>query len=263
MSRPKPDRIDVEYKGLREALKDPKVRKKIDETYAVETRLSILMAITNFGSANIKRLAQLLNKNDATIYHHIKNMTKEPALLEVDNEMTQSHKGIYYQLTSLAKRHFGEPTPEEVEDKLMKAIDVLLEQTDEDLYRIYIEMLANHPNIGRQADLDRGRMAYNHILENIMLRNLEQAERAFINNEKPKNLRHPLGSLVNMPFDLKISKPRHIFEILRLLTKFATDFHKLKEKIEKQMDKEKVPEEERIHSHFHIVGGEIADFEFE
>ncbi len=263
MSKSKKERIDVEYKGLKEALKDPKIRKKIDETYAVETRLSILMAITNFGSANIKKLALLLGKNDATIYHHIKIMTKEPALLELDNEMTQNHKGIYYQLTALAGRHFGEPTPEEVEDKLMKAIDILLEQSDEDLYRIYIEMLANHPNIGRQADLDRGRMAYNHILENIMLRNLEQAEKAFMNDEKPKNTRHPLGSLVNMPLDLKISKPRHIFEVLKLLTKLSADFHKLKTKIEKQMDKEKIPQEERLNAHFHIVGGEIAEFEFE
>ncbi len=263
MSKSKPDRIDVEYKGLREALKDPKIRKKIEETYAVETRLSILMAITNFGSANIRKLANLLGKNDATIYHHIKILTKEPALLEVDNEMTQSCKGIFYQLTSLARRHFGEPSPEEVKDKLMKAIDILLEQSDEELYRIYIDMLANHPNIGRQADLDRGRMSYNHILENIMLRNLEQAEKAFISGKKPKNTRHPLGSLVNMPLDIKIAKPRHIFEILKLLTKLSADFHKLKARFEKQMDKEKIPQEERFNAHFHIVGGEIAEFEFE
>jgi len=263
MNKSKSDKIDVEYKGLKEALKDPAIRQKIDETYAVETRLAILMAITNFGSANNKKLASLLGKNDATIYHHIKIMTKEPALLEVDNEMTKAHKGIYYQLTTLARRHFGEPTAEEVEDKLMKAIDILLEQSDEDLYRIYIEMLANHPNIGRQADLDRGRMAYNHILENIMLRNLAQAEEAFMNGAKPKNTRHPLGSLVNMPLDIKIAKPRQIFEILKLLTKLTADFHKLKVKFEKQMDKEKVQEDERINAHFHIVGGEIAEFEFE
>jgi hypothetical protein len=263
MSKSKPDKIDVEYKGLKEALKDPKIRKKIDETYAVETRLSILMAITNFGSANIKRLAKLLGKNDATIYHHIKIMTKEPALLEVDNEMTQNHKGIFYQLTSLARRHFGEPTPEEVQDKLMKALDMLLEQSDEELYRIYIDMIANHPNIGRQADIDRGRISYNHILENIMLRNLEQAEKAFMSGKKPKNKSYPLGSLANIPLDIKIAKPRHIFEILRLIMKMSSDFHKLRVKFEKQMDKEKIPQEERLDVHFHIVGGEIAEFEFE
>ena len=263
MSKSKTDRIDVEYKGLREALKDPKIRKMIEETYAVETRLSILMAITNFGSANIKKLAKLLGKNDATIYHHIKIMTKEPALLEVDNDMTQKNKGIFYQLTSLAKRHFGEPTPEEVQDKLMKALDILLEHSDEELYRIYIDMIANHPNIGRQADIDRGRMSFNHIMENIMLRNLEQAEKAFMSGKKPKNTRYPLGSLVNIPLEIKIAKPRHIFEISRLLLKLSADFHKLKIRFEKQMDKEKIPQEERLDAHFHIVGGEIAEFEFE
>jgi len=37
----------------------------------------------------------------------------------------------------------------------------------------------------------------------------------------------------------------------------------LKEKIEKEMNSEKIPEAERINMHYHIVGGEIAEFEFE
>ncbi|MBA7550005.1 hypothetical protein ES705_42510 [subsurface metagenome] len=259
----KQDKIKVDYKKLKEALKDPVIRKKIDETYSIETRYAIIMAINNFGSANIKKLAKLLGKNDATIYHHIREMKKPPSLLEIDVEMTNSHKGIYYCLSPLASRHFGEPSKEDVEDKMMAAIDKLLEQSDKEISRIYMEMLANHPDLGQQCEKEKRSFAYNRILENIMLNNLDNAEKAFMRGAKPKNPNYPLGSLANFPLVMKISKPRHTFEILKLLTNFQVEFNKLKEKIEKEMNSEKIPEAERINMHYHIVGGEIAEFEFE
>ena len=53
----KQEKIKVDYKKLKEALKDPVIRKKIDETYSVETIYDIIMAITSLGSAYIKKLA--------------------------------------------------------------------------------------------------------------------------------------------------------------------------------------------------------------
>ena len=113
------------------------------------------------------------------------------------------------------ERHFGEPSVEVLETKMVEAYEKILEQSDEELYRIYIEMLEKHPEIGSQASKERRNLTYNHILENIMVNNLEQAEKAFLESKRPKNLNHPLGSIANFPLDLRISKPRHIFEILQ------------------------------------------------
>ncbi|MHA2308563.1 MAG: hypothetical protein ACXABJ_04745, partial [Candidatus Heimdallarchaeaceae archaeon] len=209
------------------------------------------------------KLAKVLAKNEATIYHHLQDLTRKPKLLQIDEEKTRDTKGIYYKLSDIAERHFGEPSVEVMETKLEEAYEKILSQSDENLYRIYIEMLANHPDIGNQADKERRSLAYNHILENIMVNNLESAEKAFLKNQKPKNLKYPLGSIANFPLDMKISKPRHVFEILKLFNEMSVKFYKLKEKIENEMDKEKILEENRINIHYHIIGGEIAEFEFE
>ena len=62
---------------------------------------------------------------------------------------------------------------------------------------------------------------------------------------------------------MKISKPRHLFQILSMLTEIAAKFTRLKDEIEEEMNEEKIPEDQRIDIHYHIVGGEIAEFEFE
>ena len=257
----KSDKLEVDYKGLKKI--DSEILKRVNDVFKVETKYAIIMVIKNFGSSNIKKLAKILAKNEATIYHHLQDLTRKPKLLQIDEEKTRDTKGIYYKLSEIAERHFGEPSVEVMETKLEEAYDRILSQSDENLYRIYIEMLANHPDIGNQADKERRSLAYNHILENIMVNNLGSAEKAFLKNQKPKNPNYPMGSIANFPLDMKISKPRHVFEILKIFNEISIKFYKLKEKIENEMDKEKIPEENRINIHYHVVGGEIAEFDFE
>ena len=259
MSRKKA--IEVKYKRLE--AEDEIILQRINEIFQVETRYAIILAINNFGSLNIKKLSKILGKNEATIYYHIQNLTKEPELLIIDNEKTNKYRGIYYTLSNLAKKYFGEPPVEVLETGMKETLELILSQSDEEISRIYMELLANHPNLGTQAEKERRNIAYNHTLENIMLNNLEQAEKAFLENRIPKNANYPLGSIINLPLDMKISKPRHVFEIIQIFTELSVKFHRLKEKIDNEMEKEKIPERERIDIHYHIVGGEVAEFEFE
>lgn len=261
----KSEKIEVDFKGLKAI--DSAILKRVNDVFKVETKYAIIMVIKNFGSSNIKKLAKILAKNEATIYHHLQDLTEDkkekPKLLQIDEEKTRNNKGIFYKLTEIAERHFGEPSVEIMETELEKAYDKILSQSDEDLYRIYMELLANHPDLGNQADKEKRSLAYNHILENIMVNNLGSAEKAFLKNQKPKNPNYPMGSIANFPLDMKISKPRHVFEILKLFNEMSVKFYKLKEKFEKEMDKEKISDEDRINIHYHVIGGEIAEFEFD
>ncbi len=90
----KPKKIKVDYKKLKAQGK--KTLDRVNEVYKVETRYAIILAINNFGSSNIKKLARILGKNEATIYHHLKDLTREPELLIVDNKKTRENKGIFY-----------------------------------------------------------------------------------------------------------------------------------------------------------------------
>ena len=257
----KSEKIKVDYKKLKAQRK--KTLDRVNEVYKVETRYAIILAINNFGSSNIKKLARILGKNEATIYHHLKDLTREPELLIVDNKKTRENKGIFYKLSKMAERNFGEPPVEILETKMQEAYQKILELTDKEIAQILVKMISNHPDLGNMTEKERRSISYNHNLENIMLNNMETAEKAFKKGYKPKNNKYPFGSISNFPLDMKISKPRHLFQILSLLTEITAKFVRLKEEIAKEMDKEKIPEDQRIDIHYHIVGGEIAEFEFE
>ncbi len=253
--------VEGSYKKLKAQGK--KILDRVNGVYKVETRYAIILAINNFGSSNIKKLAKILGKNEATIYHHLKDLTKEPELLIVDNKKTRENKGIYYKLSKIAERNFGEPPLDTLETKVQDAYKKILDHTDEEIVRFFIRMLAEHPDLGNNTEKERRSIAYNHNLENIMLNNMENAEKAFKKGEKPKNDNYPFGSISNFPLDMKISKPRHLFQILSLLTELTAKFARLKKEIAEEMDKDKVTEDQRLDIHYHVVGGEIAEFEFE
>lgn len=256
----------VDYEKYKNELSTQELKVRIDDVYAVETRLAILMAIGSFGSANIKRLAKLLGKNDATILHHLKHLLDEnrgPRMLEIDTQMTMKLTGKYYKLTEVAERIFGEPPSEILEKKMIPTFEAIIEKSDTEINEILGKMRVNHPESEKQADIERKRLSYNHLFEGMMVGNLEKAQQAFAAGKKPKNKNYPIGTISNYEVSLKASKTRHLFEVMKLLTNFSVDFGKLKSKIKKEMDKENIPEEDRILLRYHIVGGEIGEFEFE
>jgi len=200
--------LDVKYKDKKE---DKEIIERIADVYKIETRHAIIMAINAFGSSNIKKLAKILNKNEATI---IKELIKKPELLRIDEEVTHSQKGIFYRLTDLALEHFSEPPIEKMEEAFTKLYEVISSKTDEEIAKFYFDLMAKNPDIGTTAHKDRKRLAYNHILENFMMNNLERIEKAVKSGAKPKDKEYPIGSISISMIDLKISKPRHLFEIL-------------------------------------------------
>ena len=108
--------LDVKYK---ERDLDKETIERINEIYKIETRHAIIMAINTFGSSNIKKLGKILGKNEATILYHIKELTKKPEFIQIDEEQTHSYRGIYYKLTDLSKKVFGE-APSEIMVNIFK-----------------------------------------------------------------------------------------------------------------------------------------------
>ncbi|MGY5880022.1 MAG: winged helix-turn-helix domain-containing protein [Candidatus Thorarchaeota archaeon] len=257
----KSGKIKVEYKKLKAQSKE--ILARVSEVYRVETRYAIILAIRNFGSCNIKKLAKILGKNEATIYHHLQYLTKEPELLVIDNKKTREHRGIYYKLSKIAELNFGEPQVEEIESMELEAYTKLFDQTDEEIAQMYVKMLSKHPDLGYITEKERRSISYNRNLENIMLNNMDAAETAIKQGLKPVNGKYPIGTISNFPLDMKISKPRHLFQILKFMAEMTIKFAKLKEEISKDMKKEKTPEAQMIDIHYHVVGGEVAEFEFE
>lgn len=255
------EKKDLEVK-YREKKEKPEVIAKIDEAFNVETRYAIIMAINTFGSSNIKKLAGILGKNEATIFHHIKELTKEPALIQIDQETTHSHKGIFYKLTDLSKKHFCDVSPEKIEDIFKKVFKLFENRTDEEIAKFYFDLMAKNPDIAKGIQQDRRRLAYNHILENFMITNMERIEQALKEGKKPKNKQYPIGSISIDSIDMHITTPRQLFEILEVIAEMYSKLGRLKEKFVKENEKAG-DDNERIAVHYHTIGGEVAEFNFE
>jgi len=253
------DSLDVKYKGKKE---DKKTQERIAEVFNIETRHAIIMAINTFGSSNIKKLSKILGKNEATIYYHIKELIKKPAFLQLDVEMTNSMKGIFYCLTDLALKNFCEEPPEQMEDLFTQLFDLLEKKSDEEIAKFYFDLMAKNPDLGETVQRDRRRISYYRILENFMLTNLENTEKIVLEGKKPLNKKYPMGSISLSSIDMKITSPRHLFEILKTISEMFGKLSRLEEKFETQMNEQKIPEDERIAVHYHMVGGEIAEFKF-
>jgi len=252
--------LDVTYKDKK---LDKEILERINDVYKIETRHAIIMAINAFGSSNIKKLAKILNKNEATIYYHIKELIKKPELLRIDEQITHTQKGIFYRLTPLALEHFSEPLLEKMEEVFTKLYQAISDKTDEEISKFYFDLLAKNPEIGETAHRDRKRLAYTHILENFMINNLERIENAVKKGAKPKDMDYPIGSISISMIDLKISKPKHLFEILMVIAEMYGKLSRLQDKFTKEMNDQSIPEEKRIDVHYHTVGGELKEFQLE
>ncbi|MHA1911340.1 MAG: hypothetical protein ACTSYA_06565 [Candidatus Kariarchaeaceae archaeon] len=254
-------KIEIRYEKLQNQTE--KERKQIQNTYEIETRHAIIMIIETFGSSNIKKIATLLKKNEATIYYHIKELVQTPELLQIDEEMTRLRKGKFYKLSSLAIKHFSDEEESEESEETLEKFDRLLAEPDEFAKRILIEMMAKHPDIGTLHHRERQKLSYNHITESIMVNNFENAEMALVAGKEPRNKKYPFGSISNVSLKAKVHTAKHLFRFLKVLTEFQAEFYKLNKMIGEEMKRDNVSEDEKINLRFNIVGGEISEFYFD
>jgi hypothetical protein len=257
----KEEKVKVRYEKLRSLSEAEK--KQIHNAYEIETRYAILMIIDTFGSSNIKKIANLLKKNEATIYYHIKELVQVPELLQIDEEMTRLRKGKFYKLSPLAITNFTDVEESEASEETLQKYDKLIAETDEVVKQILVSMITNHPDIGTLYQKERQKLSYNHITESIMMNNFENAEKAIMDGKKPLNKNYPFGSISNFSVRAKICTVKHLFRFLKVITEFQAEFSKLNTIIGKEMKRDKIAEEEKINLRFNIVGGEISEFYFE
>jgi len=247
--------------------KDKTVKKSVDsrfkEVFENETQYGILMAIRNFGSMNIKKLAGLMGKTESTIHHHISEMLRDPKVIEIDTNKTEKERGKYYKLSPLASKRYPREPDTVFEDTIPTIMERAMQLDDEDLPRMILLRLMSQKDLGSMAQKARRAFSYYHNIENFILNSFEQSEQAILNRLKPRNLNYPLGSHTLLSMDMKVSKPRHMMEIGIASVEFFAKLTKLKRKFDEEMDSEGVKEEDRIDAYFYLFGGEVSEFEFE
>jgi DNA-binding MarR family transcriptional regulator len=236
---------------------------RFEEILDNETRHGILLAIRTFGSMNIKKLAKIMGKTESTIFHHISEMIKKPAVIEIDNEKTADTRGIYYQLSDISRERFPDESDRIFEETIPSVLDKIMRFSSEEIAKMMIYRFINHPELGNIVKKARKAMTYFHNIENFILNGMEQSEQAVLEGLKPKNLNYPLGTHSLLNISMKISDPKHIIEINQIASEFFAKLAKLRTKLKEDMDEKNVKEEDRIDVIYYLFGGEVKSFEFE
>ena len=236
--------------------------KRFEELLENETRYGIIMAIRTFGSLNIKMLSRLMGKTVSTIHHHLEEMKREPAVITIDTEKTNLSRGKYYTFTDLTRTRYPKDKDTVFEEEIPTILNRVVNLSDEELAKIMMFRILSQPDLGSIAKSIRRSLSYSHNIETFIVNSFERAEEALQRGLKPKNLLYPFGTSTKLSIDLKVSKLRHALELGTVVNNFFAQLVKAKQKIEKEMDKDKIPEEDRIRVHYQLFGGEVEDFEF-
>ncbi len=236
---------------------------RFDDLFENETRYGIVMAIRTFGSMNIKLLSRIMGKTVSTIHHHISEMTKEPEVIVIDKKETTASRGIYYTLSEITSERYPKDKETVFEEEIPTLMERVMQLSDEEMAKVMMYRIINLEDFGKLTKSFKRSMSYYHNIENFIVNSFERSEKALREGLKPKNLQYPFGTVNSIGLDLKVSKPKHVIEISKVMTDFFANLVKLKQKFEKEMDEEGLKEEDRIKVYYHLFGGEITDFEFE
>jgi len=242
--------------------KESVLETRVREMVKNETRYGIFMAIRTYGSLNIKRLAEILGKTESTIFHHITEMLKEPKILGIDLNKTEQNRGKFYRLTEELVRIYVKNEETVFETDIPKAIGKLDNLSNEELAEHLLNAVKNHPDLGRVADAAKRALSYEHIIENLILNNYQQLEKALLNGLVPARKDFPAGGFSNISIDIKMSNLKQMLLISEAIIDFFQELIKLKKQFQEEIDNSEISEDRLVTEHLHVFSGQLGEFTF-
>ncbi|MFW9856841.1 MAG: hypothetical protein ACFFFG_17465 [Candidatus Thorarchaeota archaeon] len=240
------------------------LNKVLTEVFKVDTRYAIITALHMYGSLNIKTLSKLLQRTESTIFHHLTEIQKfTPRIIEIDQEITSTNRGKFFQLTEITREYYRTSDSLEVFENEIPAIfkkwsGIPVEEISQEM----INTLKKKPDLGQMAQSTRRSLAYHHCIENFILSNFEKVENAIKNDLIPERKDYPFGGYSLLSIALNISSPKHSLRIAELITDFFANLYRLKREITSEMDERGIKQEDMITEHYYFFGGVINEFNF-
>lgn len=242
--------------------KESVLETRVREMVKNETRYGIFMAIRTYGSLNIKRLAEILGKTESTIFHHITEMLKEPKILGIDLNKTEQNRGKFYRLTEELVRIYVKNEETVFETDIPKAIGKLDNLSNEELAEHLLNAVKNQPDLGRVAEAAKRALSYEHIIENLILNNYQQLEKAILNGLVPARKDFPAGGFSNISIDIKMSNLKQMLLISEAIIEFFQELIKLKKQFQEEIDNSEISEDLLVTEHLHVFSGQLGEFTF-
>jgi DNA-binding MarR family transcriptional regulator len=236
--------------------------KRYSDLIKNDTRYGIIMALKTYGSQNIKVLAEILGKTESTIFHHLEELRREPKIVEMDVEKTQTKRGKYFKLTEPTLSEYAKDLTKTYQEDIPKMLKKFEEYTQEQLYDEVVTMLKNNPNLGKMTKSTRRVLSYHHNIEKFILNNFERSEKFLLEGKMPVRKDIPLGDYTLMSEQIKIYDSKHVLHLSRLTTEYFSKLHNLKKEIESEIKEKGILEDSIVTEYVYLFGGGLGNFPF-
>ena len=249
-----------------------KNNKNIEEKYNDATKdpikYGIITSLNWYGNLNLTRLSKLLKKHESTTFRYIKKLV-EDGLIEIDLGKTTNEWGKYYKLTPAVKKIYGRKMEEiEIYRNLVLDNKDFKNKTESELNDFLVENLLSKNWEEEKTAVDNYLSLIQSIQSTIISDIFEKLDefKGIINSQQniiSKNsvLLKPIEySLYTDTF--QISKFQHLLWLYEIIFKFQDEIKEVVNRINRDMDKDKVPAEERISQILHLFSANI-DFTYE
>ncbi|NHJ86640.1 MAG: winged helix-turn-helix transcriptional regulator [Asgard group archaeon] len=243
------------------------VSEKIKENFANiiydEVKYGIVTSLDWYGSLNLKKLAELVGRPETTTIRYIKQLLEE-GLIDVDAEKTAISWGKYYRLSKAAQKLTEERNTlrENRQEEVMKELLEYRSRSEEEAIDLFRKQILAKEDLEQVAFDLKNILNFTHNAENIIANEfatkLDQLIK--LKEEKSidyleKNLIIEPGDIMNYTERIQFTKYKDMIEFYEIFAKFVIGIKSLKDKIQKEIDSEKIPEDKIKIMNIHIFMG--------
>jgi DNA-binding transcriptional ArsR family regulator len=249
-------------------MSETKDYKKIKETYYTlvddETEYGIVTALNWYETLNLKKIAVMLDKPESTTLRYIRKL-KDKGLIELDSKKSEDSWGKYYKLSKSAKKVYDEYM-QSIDEQIENIADELKDlenYSEEELEKLVISRLLTEEKLNEipfQKHYFQLASNLQIVMMNEAINKIEEFKELLKNKDKSKMIEKIKVSPIDISIyvnQIKISKWSHIFKINNLIFRYLKQLEKLKKDIEKEMEKENVPEDQRYTQFVNVFTGNL------
>jgi len=247
-----------------------RLMKKLADIKLNETEFQIVTALRWYGSLNLKKISNLIQRPESTTLRFIRKL-RDSKLIVFDSETSEKSWGNFYKLADSIRKLYEEYMNMMYDrvNRITTDLQDINKMSDEDLHSYAVNEIINP---GKLAEIPSTR-AYFHFVANIQRLIVNEtmdgieflaklAEEEGYENLKQKLILPPID-VSEYVSAIKISKIRHMLRINELIIEFDRKIDKLAKEILKEMDEEGVPEEDRNIQFVNVFTGSLdAELKF-
>ena len=232
---------------------DPVIVEKLEKLVYDEVSFGILISLRFYESLNLKKIAQLIGKPETTTIRHLKQLLEED-LIDIDAEKTASSWGKFYCLTKAVKAIVEKEDAElqKREQEIAKELANYKNMTEDKLQEVFIKEITSKESLEETALRIKYSINLNSNIQKMIINSFIETSKKLNKLKEEKGVEYIQKNLYLDPADInsstlfiKYSKAKHVMAIVEKFVEFHRGIHQLQRDILKEMDEEKVPEDER------------------